>query len=155
MPSCAQSQDQILEELAGTLAPESQAQLHAHLATCEACRREERALKDTLAWLSPAPVPPEALSGLERSTYLGWRRREDRRAGRQRWFTGLAAAAAAAVIVIVPAAWKRSAAVKAAPAAITQGTEADDDALFDAPEDGDAEADLADGALIDPEGVQP
>ncbi len=105
MNPCPEFEMLLLEQAAGTLAPEGARSLEGHLKACPACESEAEALAQTVD-LTRMPDPSSrevrALSSLPFTTLSAWRRQERRREMVRRSMIGIALAASVASFVIAP-----------------------------------------------------
>jgi anti-sigma factor RsiW len=142
MSACPEFEDRLLDE------KDSAAQ--AHLATCEACRREAAALREAVESVSLGEISAaehQRLEGLSGDVWRAWQRSERRR----KWWRGVSigvwASAAAAVLLLVPTLHHHPKNVVRAPPA-AQSTESDwEDADWLGSSGSDTELD--DGAVAD------
>jgi anti-sigma factor RsiW len=105
MNACQDQEELLTLHAAGALEPDQEAQLRAHLASCEACRSEAESTARLLADVAlppPSPAMREQMEALPERALGTWRREQVRKAFRARTVGALMAAAAVVLVVVSP-----------------------------------------------------
>jgi anti-sigma factor RsiW len=105
MKACQDKEELLTLHAAGALEPDDEAQLRAHLASCEACRSEAEStarVLDEVALPPPSSALREQMEALPARALGAWRREQVRKAFRARTVGALLAAAAAVLVVVGP-----------------------------------------------------
>jgi anti-sigma factor RsiW len=105
MSACPDHEELLTLHATGALEPADEARLRAHLASCEACRREAESTARLLAEVAlppPSAAMRERMEAVPQRALGAWRREQVRKAFRARTVSAMLATAAVVLFVVNP-----------------------------------------------------